>query len=106
MRNKHLKGLLAACLSFSMIVTSFSVNGPGTKSASAAETDDNTVLTEVLTPAKITLRENLPESPSNITEGKSKEVTIEGTTRTAGGLFFCFAHFSVEKFARKTGHMP
>lgn len=61
MRNKNLKGLLAACLSFSMIVTSFSVSGPGTKSASAAET---------------------------------------------GGLFFRFAHFSVEKFARKTGHMP
>lgn len=61
LRNKNLKGLLAACLSFSMIVTSFNVSGPGTKSASAAET---------------------------------------------GGLFFCFAHFSVEEYARKTGHMP
>ncbi|WP_455056767.1 cellulase family glycosylhydrolase [Jutongia sp.] len=78
MRKKNLKGLLAACLSFSMVVTSFSVGGIGTKTAEAAE-DDKTVFTEVLTPDQITLREKLPEKASNITEGESREVTIQGT---------------------------
>ena len=76
MRKKNLKGLLAACLSFSMVVTSFSVGGIGTKTAEAAE-DDKTVFTEVLTPDQITLREKLPEKASNITEGESREVTIQ-----------------------------
>ena len=78
MRKKNLKGLLAACLSFSMVVTSFCVGGIGTKTAEAAE-DDKTVFTEVLTPDQITLREKLPEKASNITEGESREVTIQVT---------------------------
>ena len=79
MRRKNLKGFLAACLSFSMVVSSFSIGGLNAQTAKAADTD---VLTEVLTADQIKLRENLPEKASNITEGESREVTINGETMT------------------------
>ena len=80
MRKKNLKGLLAACMSFSMVVSGFSTAGLNVMTAQAAESDDDKVFTEVLGADQISLREKLPETASNVGEGR--EVTIEGTGTT------------------------
>lgn len=76
MRRKNLNGVLAACMSFSMVVSGFSASAINVSTAKAAEVSDKTVLTEILTPDNITLREKW-EDTSNI--GEERKVTIEGT---------------------------
>ncbi len=72
MRRKNLKGVLAACLSFSMVVSGFSASAINVKKAQAAKKE----LNEVLTPDQITLREKWNDQ-SNI--GEEHKVTIKGT---------------------------
>lgn len=74
MKKKNLKGILAACMSFSMVVSSFSAGSFDVTSVKAA--DSKTVLTDVLTPDNITLRETWNDK-SNI--GEDRKVTIKGT---------------------------
>ncbi len=76
MRRKNLNGVLAACMSFSMVVSGFSASAINVSTAKAEEVSDKTVLTDILTPDDITLREKW-EDKSNI--GEERKVTIKGT---------------------------
>lgn len=76
MRRKNLKNVLAAGLSFSMVVSSFSAGAFNPVKAQAAS-DSETYLTKVLdNETDITLREKWDDT-SNV--GDERKVTIEGT---------------------------